>query len=68
MKDDPIPQQLREALLVARALGCSVEPIPRTGELMIGHPAVLHRCRISGRRKDTPKRLLSFLRRVKEAL
>jgi len=57
---------LRESLARARLLGCAVGPARRTGETVITHPRI-GRVRVNGRRKDTPKPVLTFLRKVEEA-
>ena len=53
---------LCEALRLAHELGCDVSPIRATGEVRVSHPAVIRPVRINGRRKDTPRKLLSMLR------
>lgn len=56
---------LRNALDAARGMGCSVEPIHRTGELMVRHPSQKTCVRLNGRRKDAPRSVIAFLRRIK---
>lgn len=61
-------KNLRESLAIARALSCTIEQIPATGEIRIKHPRVAHCVRVNGRRKDTPRCLQSFLNRIQQAL
>jgi hypothetical protein len=56
---------LRDALAEARALGCVVKDVRRTGEKRVSHPSIAATVRINGRRKDTPRKLTCMLRRVK---
>jgi hypothetical protein len=55
----------REALALARQLGCRVEWMRRTGEIMVSHPAIDARLRTNGRRKDASRRLTAFIERVR---
>jgi len=55
---------VRVALQVARRMGCSVFPIRGTGEIRVSHPHRQKSCRINGRRKDSPKHLIVFLRKL----
>ena len=55
---------LCEALRLAPKLGCQVSNIRATGEVRVTHPAFERPLRINGRRKDTPRKLLSMLRRL----
>ena len=55
---------LCEALRRAHELGCKVSHIRATGEVRVSHPAVTKPVRVNGRRKDTPRKLLSMLRRL----
>lgn len=55
---------LREALALARRMGCSVDPVNRTGEVKITPPAGGPPVVCNGRRKDTPRVLIKALRRL----
>lgn len=43
--------------------GCEVSTVRRTGEVLVSHKT-LGRVRINGRRKDTPRALLTLLARL----
>jgi hypothetical protein len=58
---------LREALVEARRLGCTVEVVMRTGELVVAHPRWPRRERINGRRKSAPRRLTGLLMGLERA-
>lgn len=58
---------LREALAEAKTLGCDVVWIHGTGEVRVTHPTQPRPVRLNGRRKDTARILVTFLRRVREA-
>ncbi len=53
---------LREAVGIARSLGCSVEPCVRNGEIEFSHPRYFRRVRVNARRKDTPRIVMTMLR------
>lgn len=53
---------LREAIGIARSLGCSVEPCHRNGEIEFAHPRYFRRVRVNARRKDTPRVVMTMLR------
>lgn len=55
---------LRESLAAARAMGCTVEPRRRTGEIQIIDPASRQRVLVNGRRKDAPRALTKLLRAI----
>lgn len=55
-----------EARRMAKKMGVTVEAPNRTGELLFIHPKV-GRCRVSGRRKNTPQPLVVFMRKVRKA-
>ena len=57
---------LRHTLREAESMGCRVATIRRTGELRISHPAIDRTVKLNGRRKDTPRALTCFLRRIAE--
>jgi hypothetical protein len=57
---------LRRAYEIAYALGCSISPVRRTGEDRISHPLLDHTVRVNSRRKDAPRHLVVFLRRIAE--
>ena len=52
---------LREALDAARRLGCSIERLTRTGELMVSHPGWPRRMRVNARKRSAPRSLTSLL-------
>ena len=54
---------LRDAIRIWCRCGGSVEAPRRTGEVLFRHPDI-GRVRVNGRRKDTPRRLLTMLRRL----
>jgi hypothetical protein len=54
----------KEALRLARKLGCHVKHVPGTGEKRIVHSDVLRSVKINGRRHDAGRELTTFLRRV----
>jgi len=51
----------------AQAIGCTVEPIRRTGELRFAHPRMARWCVINGRRKDASVALTVWLRKAERA-
>lgn len=55
---------MRDALRAWAAAGGSVEPVYRTGEIRLRHPAIPLPLRLNGRRKDTPRCLTSALRKI----
>jgi hypothetical protein len=55
---------LREALIEARAKGCTVRWLDQTGEVMIVHPAWPRRVRCNGRKKSAPRDLTLLLSRL----
>lgn len=59
-----VDKDLRKTLARARSLGCQIEWLHRTGELMVSHASLARRVRLNGRRKDAPDRLLTFLARI----
>lgn len=67
---DPIPVgiALREAVKLARKLGGAVTPQHKTGELLFVHPSTSERVRVNGRRKDTPRALVVWLRSIHETV
>lgn len=54
----------RETKRMWKQLGGEVTDVPGTGEERYSHSSIDSTFRVSGRRKDTPKKLLSALRRV----
>ena len=48
-------------------LGGSVANLHRTGEVQYSHPTIVQRPRGDGRRKDAPRHLVAFVRRVQRA-
>lgn len=59
---------LRDALAFARRLGCEIHCPRRTGELRVSHPSQRRSVRVNARRKDAPRELTTFLRRVYDYL
>jgi hypothetical protein len=55
---------LREALDLARRLGCAVEPMRRSGEVRIVPPGSGLPVVVNARRKDSPRVLVVALRRL----
>ena len=56
---------LRSALNYACGLGCAIRRPRRTGELVVSHPpAPCERVRLSASRKDAPRALTAFLRKL----
>jgi len=59
---------LLEAIRYAHDRGCTIALPRRSGELLVSHPAVSgERVRINRRRKDAPRTLTRFLRRLTTA-
>jgi len=54
---------LREALREAERLGCRVEEARGTGEIVVSHPQ-FGRTRVNRRKKNTPAKLVTLLRRA----
>lgn len=54
----------REALRIARELSCTIYVPRRTGEIVVTHPLIPLRVRISCRRKDAPRSLTTYLQRL----
>ena len=55
---------LYHALRVALALGATVTKPRRTGEWVFRHPRLTKPCRVDGHRKDAPRHLTVWLRRL----
>lgn len=55
---------LADAKTLARRRGATVEPIHRTGELRFYHPRLGALGAVNARRKDAPRRLVVWLRRL----
>jgi hypothetical protein len=55
---------LRKALRAARKAGCLVVKIKATGEVRVSHPKVRITVRVNGRRKDAPRALTNFIKKV----
>jgi len=60
----------RAALRIARKLGATVRCVRRTGEIRVSHPALPDTVKFpnSSRRKDSPRSLTQWLRRLGHAL
>ena len=59
---------LNKAIQLAEKLGSRIHPIRRTGEVRFEHPLAVRRCVVNARRKDAPRHLIGWLRRVQAAL
>lgn len=57
---------LKDALRVALALGCTVAPRRRTGEVVVFHPDWARVVVMNNRRKSTPRALMVPLRKLNE--
>jgi len=55
---------LRDALNLARDLGCTVAWVHRTGEWRVSHPTWGKSMRVNSRRKDAPRALSTKLRHL----
>jgi hypothetical protein len=55
---------MRETIRLARQLGWTVEPCWRNGEIVFSHPLCLRPVRVNGRRKDTPRTVMTSIRQV----
>lgn len=53
---------MRDAIRLAERLGCTIGH--QGGDYMIAHQATNRRIRINSRRKDTPRALFTFLRKL----
>lgn len=64
IKDNEIHcgMNLLDAIRVARQRGCEVRPKRRTGEIVFSHPGIPQRAVVNGRRKDSPRHLIRFIR------
>jgi len=58
------PGDLRRARKLWKEHGGNVEDVRRTGEERYSHPTERKSIKVNKRRKDTPRKLLSALRRV----
>lgn len=59
---------LRDAVRLGQKLGCRVEKTRRNGgEWMFRHPAADRPMKVNARRKDAPRSLIVFLKRVMES-
>ena len=58
---------LNKAIQLAEKLGSRIHPIRLTGELRFEHPLAVRRCVVNARRKDAPRHLIGWLRRVQAA-
>ena len=56
----------RQALRMARRLGCTVRHVRKTGEVDVIDPRTGRRCRISNARKDSCRALLVLLKRCRQ--
>ena len=53
---------LRESLKLAKELGCDVKR--KDGEVVIRHPSQPRPIHVNARRKSTPRKLVTYLRRL----
>jgi hypothetical protein len=58
---------MREAVRLAKDLGADVEIASGTGEYLIRHRAMGIVQRVNSRRKDTPRSLVVWLRKLSES-
>lgn len=54
----------RDAMDIARSLGCEVEQLRRTGEVLVTHASLPRPLRLNNRRKDAARILTTTLRRL----
>lgn len=54
---------LHEMISLARSRGAEVEVVPGTGDVVFRFPG-LHPMRVNGRRKDSPRALVTWMRRL----
>lgn len=52
----------------ARALGATVEPVPRTGEIRFSHPRVGRRITVNGRRKGATRAVIAWINELAELI
>ncbi len=50
------------------AIGGTIKPVRRTGEIRYSHPLMLQRPRADGRRKDAPRHLVAFVIEVERRI
>lgn len=55
---------LRHELRRALDLGCTVEPVHKSGDYRVSHPAQSRSLTISGHRRDAPRSLTTYLNQV----
>jgi len=60
----PHGSNLKKVLRDLRTRGCDVQKVRRTGEIRVRHPSAKKPVRVNGRRKDAPRELTSFLRKL----
>lgn len=58
----------RDLDAVLEELGGTVDTVPRTGEVRYRHPNIPEQPKADGRRKDAPRHLTSFVRRVERLM
>ncbi|MDP9174567.1 MAG: hypothetical protein M3O30_11965 [Planctomycetota bacterium] len=54
----------RNALDIARSLGCDIAHLRRTGEVLVTHASLPRPIRLNNRRKDAARILTTTLRRL----
>ncbi len=55
---------MRDAIRLAERLGCTIRH--QGGDYMIAHQATNRRIRVNSRRKDVPRALVTFLRKIEK--
>jgi hypothetical protein len=63
----PAGINVRNALHIAKDIGCRIEPVRRTGEIPVSHP-VQKPYKLDARRKDCPRKLVVWLRSIAQRL
>lgn len=63
-RDIPTAPNLRDARELWRGFGGDIEDIRRTGEERYVHPSIERPIKVNKRRKDTPRKLVTALRRI----
>jgi hypothetical protein len=59
---------LKDALKLARSLGCRVHTVRKSGEIRVAHPNINRRINANNRKKDAPKKLITFLNQLQASL
>jgi hypothetical protein len=56
---------LKDAIAEVVRAGGSATPKRGTGEIVVSHPSMARRLVVNGRRKDSPRKLITFLNSIK---